>query len=113
MLNKIFRNQNFPFFFLLLILISVIIASAANRQETNSDNKELAVSTQDAATSTQEAETPSGDYVGSQECAGCREDQMKSIEHTVHHSQAFQQRSDHGCETCHGPGKAHVESCGD
>ncbi|HEY7161449.1 MAG TPA: DmsE family decaheme c-type cytochrome [Acidobacteriota bacterium] len=113
MLNKIFRSQNFPILFLAFILISLVIAAAANSQETNSGTKELAVTTQDSAATTHEATTTSNDYVGSQECAGCHEDQMKSIEHTVHNSKAFEMRSDHGCETCHGPGKAHVESGGD
>jgi DmsE family decaheme c-type cytochrome len=50
------------------------------------------------------------EYVGEDTCLGCHED--KSYKGTAH-SLAFKERTPaatHGCESCHGPGKAHAES---
>lgn len=100
MLNRIVRKQVLPFLLLLvLILISAIAASRENSQE--------------PSVSDQEQPAVSNDYVGSEECAACHEDQVKNIQHTVHDTKAFHIRTDKGCEGCHGPGKAHVESGGD
>jgi len=56
------------------------------------------------------------DYVGSDACSTCHEDESKAFSSSPHwpttkdtrHGAAFQ-----GCEGCHGPGKEHVESGGD
>src|SRR5262245_9659270 len=54
------------------------------------------------------------DYVGSEACQACHEVQSKSFSHTAH-SRAFPNLKgrEWGCETCHGPAKAHVEGGGD
>ena len=51
-------------------------------------------------------------YVGSDTCKDCHEDQFKAFSHTSH-SQLSKIKSWSskvtGCESCHGPGKAHAE----
>src|SRR5512141_1335848 len=57
----------------------------------------------------------SSDYVGSDTCVACHEDQDRRFKHTVM-GKAFAKphTADEklGCESCHGPGKAHVEAGG-
>lgn len=56
------------------------------------------------------AQTPSGDYAGEETCLSCHEEQSyKGTKHAL----TFNERTPaaaHGCESCHGPGKAHAES---
>jgi predicted CXXCH cytochrome family protein len=63
-------------------------------------------------------ETPvvDDDYVGSETCAACHETQFKSFDGTKHgklHTVSSWKGKVVGCESCHGPGKAHVEGSGD
>lgn len=71
-----------------------------------------------------EAATPpaaQGDYVGSETCKTCHEDMpskgfYKSFEDSPHFVTTLDTKKGpqwHGCEACHGPGKAHVEGGGD
>src|SRR5437868_3452895 len=56
-----------------------------------------------------------GDYVGSDTCITCHEDQGKRFKGTVMGKAFAEPRTaneKHGCEACHGPGKAHVEAGG-
>ena len=55
-------------------------------------------------------------YVGIDTCKTCHEDIYKDFETTPHWKttlDTLRGPSWHGCEACHGPGKAHVDSGGD
>jgi len=58
---------------------------------------------------------PDGDYVGSEVCATCHAEQQKSFVHTVMGNAMAHPKTPEdarGCESCHGPGKAHVDAGG-
>jgi DmsE family decaheme c-type cytochrome len=55
-------------------------------------------------------------YVGAETCKTCHEDIFKNYETTPHFVTTLDSGKGpewHGCEACHGPGKAHVEGGGD
>jgi DmsE family decaheme c-type cytochrome len=50
-------------------------------------------------------------YAGGELCAGCHEDKSKQMAATVHaHAEVRGATFAAGCETCHGPGKAHADA---
>jgi DmsE family decaheme c-type cytochrome len=53
-----------------------------------------------------------GQYVGMDQCAACHEETVAKFRESIHGQKGFEQRSNHACETCHGPGKAHVDAGG-
>jgi hypothetical protein len=53
-----------------------------------------------------------GPYAGIDQCAACHEEAVAAFRQTVHGQKGFEMRSSHACETCHGPGKAHVDAGG-
>src|SRR5215475_3202341 len=64
----------------------------------------------------QQASYAKGGYAGSEACKACHEDQFANFSRTPHAKLA---RLDSwwgkvtGCEQCHGPGQAHIDSGGD
>ncbi|HKO60399.1 MAG TPA: DmsE family decaheme c-type cytochrome [Pyrinomonadaceae bacterium] len=53
------------------------------------------------------------DYVGTEVCKACHEDQFKAFSHTSHarlESISSWKEKVTGCEACHGPGREHVET---
>ncbi len=62
-----------------------------------------------------QATQPTIDYVGEDTCLTCHKDQAKGY-HSSAHGRASNSKTPvagRGCESCHGPGQAHVESGGD
>jgi len=67
------------------------------------------------------APAPASDYVGAETCKTCHEDMpskgfYKTYEDSPHYVTMLDKKKGpewHGCEACHGPGKAHVEGGGD
>jgi len=55
------------------------------------------------------APAPAGDYAGEATCVSCHDTSYKGTKHALTLNERTP-ASTHGCESCHGPGKAHAES---
>jgi DmsE family decaheme c-type cytochrome len=84
----------------------VMDAAAQDKQQSSAGQKVMPVGKDPPASS--------ADHVGSEVCASCHVEDAKNFDSNPHVKLALE----HGgagvtCESCHGPGKAHVESGGD
>ncbi|MFB3916230.1 MAG: DmsE family decaheme c-type cytochrome [Terriglobales bacterium] len=72
---------------------------------------------QSTTTTTQPSQAAAPDqYVGSTTCQGCHDELYKGFEASPHWLTTKETKMTHGargCESCHGPGAAHVEGGGD
>jgi DmsE family decaheme c-type cytochrome len=90
-----------------IAVMVTISVSAAPTQNSATPAKPTATAQQTA--------TPATGYVGEETCLTCHEDQKKGY-HGSPHGRAANPRSPmatKGCESCHGPGQAHVDGGGD
>jgi len=53
-----------------------------------------------------------GQYAGIDQCAACHEEAVAKFRESIHGQKGFADRSKNACETCHGPGQAHVDAGG-
>jgi DmsE family decaheme c-type cytochrome len=92
----------------LWIAVMVTVSASMPRQ-----NSAPAAKAPEAKTA--QAAAPASGYVGEETCLTCHEDSKKGY-HGSKHSRAANPRSPaakQGCESCHGPGQAHVDGGGD
>jgi DmsE family decaheme c-type cytochrome len=106
------RKLRFTLILLVMTLGAAGIALAQSPSGADENKKQTAAV---PSPPTHTATKPDGDYLGSDVCVTCHTEQQKSFVHTImgnamaHPKSALDAR---GCESCHGPGKAHVEAGG-
>lgn len=103
----------------IVVMFGLAFASAMNAMGATASNASAAAtsapaSAAPAAPAPRQASPPAGNFVGDETCVTCHDTQ--SYKQTAH-GRAFDKRtpmaSGHGCESCHGPGKDHVDGGGD
>jgi hypothetical protein len=105
----------------LMSLSLALIATPAIAQNASSAKTNTAFDAQSAATPAASDTADASDYVGAETCKTCHEDMatkglFKTYENSPHYVTMLDKKhgpSGHGCEACHGPGRAHVEGGGD
>jgi DmsE family decaheme c-type cytochrome len=94
-----------------------VVALGATRapQSTSPGSTPATHTTQAKAAQAQPNPAGPGEYVGEDACLGCHTDQTAGYHNSPHGiaDNPRSPRAQHGCESCHGPGKAHVDAGGD
>jgi DmsE family decaheme c-type cytochrome len=102
-----------PLLIPLLFLASLSLAALLHAQQPGQDAAKPAAEQEKAKPAARAA--ADGDYVGSETCITCHQDQERRFKNTpMGRAMAHPHTPDeaHGCESCHGPGRAHVEAGG-
>jgi DmsE family decaheme c-type cytochrome len=107
--SSIFKSRFLTILALLGLVAATVMAAAADKSKPGAQEKKYARPTDPSL------------YVGEETCKTCHEDMpSKDFYKTYEASPHFVTTMDtkkgpewHGCEACHGPGKAHVEGGGD
>src|SRR5687767_13895403 len=102
------------------LLFVLVFAIASTPVETAQQSPPAAPATgtkaaRAAADAAKRAKQLTATFVGADTCLGCHDDKKQSLERTVH-GKAAHPRSPaaaQGCESCHGPGSAHIDDPSD
>lgn len=101
------RNIKVAFLISTLLLTFVWLFTGSVSRAVESNESEIALS---------DDVKNADDYVGSETCAACHEPQSNSFKKTKHAKLgqiASWKNKVQGCESCHGPGKGHIEDATD
>ena len=89
----------------LVIAVTVFCAPTVLAQKQPASNEPPSVSWQAPP------EGKAEDYVGQETCEACHADEAKQFQKTIHaHINVAGTKYGTGCESCHGPGKAHADN---
>lgn len=91
--------------------LTVAVAAQADRPSASDQQRPAAGQAQADPAATQQP----GDYVGEATCLNCHEAQARGYRNSAHGRawRAGTPMASQGCESCHGPGKGHVNGSGD
>ena len=97
----------------LLFVVTLAAVSVSARQSATGGAQPSTAAQEKAKPAAPPAAT--GDYVGSETCITCHQDQDRRFKNTIMGKVMAHPRTPdeaHGCEACHGPGRSHVEAGG-
>ena len=109
------RPMTRKLFTLILLVVVLGISGLALAQAASGAEENKPPATADRSLAAQSSAKPDSDYVGTDVCVTCHAEQQKSFVHTIMGNAMAHPKTDadaKGCESCHGPGRAHVEAGG-